>query len=167
MPGAAVSVAVRLVLALAAVAALGVSWGRLTSYYEQRGYQRRDSEVWLAAAADAETNARETLRRLARQQEDQRVHDAQLAAARADAARNADAADGLRQQNARLVNAWRAALADPAAGVVCPAAGDALGVLADVLSRADRRAGVLAAAADAAHAAGAQCEADYDALTRH
>ncbi len=161
------SVAARLVIALVALAAMVIGWGRLTAHYELRGYQRRDSEVRLAAAADAEANARETLRRLERQQEDQRVHDAQLAAARADAARNAAAADGLRQQNARLVGAWRSALADTTPGPVGAAAGDALGVLADVLSRADRRAGVLAAAADAAHAAGRQCEADYDALTRH
>ena len=72
----------------------------------------------------------------------------------------------LRDQLATLVQRYRAdgtPSANPAAAGQQPPAGDAIGVLADVLGRADRRAGVLAAFADAAHAAGAACERDYDA----
>ncbi|VWC27090.1 gp23 [Burkholderia lata] len=46
-----------------------------------------------------------------------------------------------------------------------PAAGDTLDLLADVLGRADQRAGDLAEYADRAGMAGQQCERDYDALT--
>ena len=72
----------------------------------------------------------------------------------------------LREQLATITSRYRTLDATGAdstpAGKQSPA-GDAIGVLADVLGRADRRAGVLAAFADAAHAAGAACERDYDA----
>lgn len=153
--------------AIAAAALIALT----TAYFGWRGQQREigRQEVraeWTAAAlSESESNARETLRRLNKQQENQLAQDRKLAQARADAARDAADADRLRQQNADVVRRWRAALRDPAAGGQCTAAGDAIGVLADVLSRADRRAGVLAAYADAARAAGLKCEADYDALT--
>lgn len=72
----------------------------------------------------------------------------------------------LRDQLATLVNRYRADRApgaNPAAAGHQPPAGDAIGVLADVLGRADQRAGILADAADRAHAAGLACERDYDA----
>ena len=72
----------------------------------------------------------------------------------------------LRKQLDAIAQRYRALVAagadSPAAGQQ-PPAGDPIGVLADVLGRADRRAGVLAAFADAAHAAGLACERDYDA----
>ncbi len=43
-------------------------------------------------------------------------------------------------------------------------AGDPILLLADVLGRADQRAGDLAQYADAARVAGQKCERDYDAL---
>src|SRR5574340_6024 len=95
-----------------------------------------------AALAQAQANAEETARRLKKQQENDRENTRLLAAARADADRNRAAADSLREQNADAVRRWRAALDHPAAGGECAAAGDAIGVLADVLSRADRRAGI-------------------------
>ena len=71
----------------------------------------------------------------------------------------------LRKQLDAIAQRYRALVAagadSPAAGQQ-PPAGDPIGVLADVLGRADRRAGVLAAFADAAHAAGLACERDYD-----
>lgn len=77
-------------------------------------------------------------------------------------ARAADiAADGLRKRIAELVAAARNSA--PVGG--SPSAGDPIGVLADVLSRADERAGKLAEFADAAHIAGLACERSYDALT--
>ena len=72
----------------------------------------------------------------------------------------------LRDQLATLVQRYRAdgtPSANPAAAGQQPPAGDAIGVLADVLGRADQRAGELADAADRAHAAGLACERDYDA----
>jgi len=48
--------------------------------------------------------------------------------------------------------------------IECAAAGDAIMVLADVLGRADRRAGDLASYADTTRAAGLKCERDYDSL---
>lgn len=56
--------------------------------------------------------------------------------------------------------------AHPPAACGGEAAGDAIGVLADVLERADTRARVLAEYADAARTAGQACERAYDALTR-
>lgn len=44
------------------------------------------------------------------------------------------------------------------------ATADAIGVLADVLGRADERAGILAAAADQARARGGACERAYDTV---
>ncbi len=71
----------------------------------------------------------------------------------------------LRDQLATLVQRYRAdgtPSANPAAAGQQPPAGDAIGVLADMLGRADQRAGILADAADRAHAAGLACERDYD-----
>lgn len=84
-------------------------------------------------------------------------------AARADA-RAADAVSReLRARLATITNASRNPF-DPATVSSSPPAGDTIGVLADLLSRADQRAGVLAAYADAARIAGQACERSYDAL---
>jgi hypothetical protein len=102
-------------------------------------------------AADQERNARETA--------------TQIAAANADAASARRASDGLRQRIAALVADARRATANPSPAPAIEAAGDPIGVLADVLGRADQRAGILAAYADAARISGQSCERDYDALT--
>lgn len=114
----------------------------------------------------AENNAKETLRRLARQKENQDAQDKELAVARGDAARNAADADQLRNQNLTTAQRWRDALRNTPTCIECAAAGDAIMVQADVLGRADRRAGDLANYADTARAAGLKCERDYDALTK-
>ena len=118
-----------------------------------------------AALGQAEANAKETRRRLEAQRRNQEIQDAELARARDDARRNAAAADQLRDQNASAARQWRDALGDSATERERAAAADAIGVLADVLGRADRRAGVLATYADAARTAGLKCERDYDSLT--
>lgn len=83
--------------------------------------------------------------------------------ARADA-RAADAVAGrLRQRVADLVAAGRAGSNSAPTSGGTPA-DDSLGVLADMLERADRRAGVLAEYADAARIAGQACERAYDAI---
>lgn len=111
-------------------------------------------------------NAKETQRRMERQKENQDAQDEELAAARADAGRNLVAADQLRDQNAATAKRWRDALNHPTAGSDCQAAGAAITVQADVLSRSDRASSDLASYADAARAAGLKCERDYDALSK-
>lgn len=84
--------------------------------------------------------------------------------ARADANAAHAVAERLRQRLGELVAAGHAAGNSATAGP-SQAAGDPLDVLADVLSRADKRAGELAEYADAAHVAGQACERAYDALS--
>ncbi|AXF20560.1 hypothetical protein CUJ89_08735 [Burkholderia pyrrocinia] len=100
--------------------------------------------------------------RIARQQQGNAEDAAkQRNQARADAAAAASAADGLRKQVAGFVERAR----HSAASSGSQATGDALDLLADVLVRADARAGELARIADERGIAGQQCQADYDALT--
>lgn len=162
----------RWLVLLGLAAALAVGYAGWTHHQRDIGRTEVRAE-WAAERArqvavdQAATvaNAKETQRRLERQKENQDAQDKELAAARADAGRNLAAADQLRNDNAAAAQRWRAALDHSAAGSDCQAAGDAIGVLADVLGRADRRAGILASYADAARAAGLKCERDYDALT--
>ncbi|WP_311768368.1 DUF2514 family protein [Burkholderia stagnalis] len=70
--------------------------------------------------------------------------------------------DGLRRHVAALVADAR----HSAASTGGASAGDALYLLADVLSRADAKAGDLAKIADDRGIAGQQCERSYEALTR-
>lgn len=84
--------------------------------------------------------------------------------ARGDARTAAAAADGLRARVAELLAGARAA-GHSATAVGSATTGDPFGVLADVLERADRRAGILAEYADAARIAGLACERSYEALT--
>ncbi|MDM8357459.1 DUF2514 family protein [Pandoraea communis] len=90
------------------------------------------------------------------------IQDAKKSAdkAMADALSNAADSAGLRKQIAGYAVAAR----NSAAASAGAPAGDPIGVLADVLSRADERAGKLAQFADAAHIAGLACERSYDAL---
>lgn len=160
-----------LMLGLAGALALGyASW---THHQREIGREEVRAE-WAAERAQqmavdlAATNAnsKETLRRMERQQENQDAHDKELADARADAGRNLAAADKLREQNAATAKRWRDALDHSPTGGECSAAGAAITVQADVLSRSDRVSSDLASYADAARAAGLKCERDYDALTR-
>ncbi len=99
------------------------------------------------------------------QEENARETANQIIAARADADDARRAGDRLQQRVAALVASARGAAAHPGAEPAVAPAGDPIGVLADVLGRADKRAGILAEYADAARVAGASCERDYDALT--
>ncbi|MEX3556616.1 MAG: DUF2514 family protein [Burkholderia gladioli] len=121
--------------------------------------QAKQQKATLAAVNAARV---EEQRRTAAQQEIADEASKQRNVARADAATAASAADGLRRQVAALVS--RARHSTPAAGSA--PADDPIGVLADVLGRADERAGELAAYADRARIAGQACERSYDALTR-
>ncbi|MBR8344248.1 DUF2514 family protein [Burkholderia ambifaria] len=112
------------------------------------------------AQAVAEARAEEQ-RRTAAQSEIAKDANQQRTAALADAFAARAAAGSLQQRVDQLVAAAR----HPAAATGSPPAGDALDLLADVLGRADQRAGELAEYADRARIAGQQCERDYDALT--
>ncbi|AOK00204.1 DUF2514 family protein [Burkholderia vietnamiensis] len=112
----------------------------------------------LAAVAAARA---EEQRRTAAQSEIAKDANQQRTAALADAFAARAAAGSLQQRVDQLVAAAR----HPTAAAGGPAAGDALDLLADVLGRADERAGELAEYADRARIAGQQCERDYDALT--
>jgi Protein of unknown function (DUF2514) len=156
-----------LAFALTVAAAFGAGYwrGDVSGKAEVQGRWDAERNVLKdAALAEAAANAKETQRRLDRQQENQLAQDRKLAVARADAERNAAAADSLRDQNAAAAREWSAALSDSPTPGECAAAGAAIGVLTDLLGRADRRAGVLASHADSARAAGLKCEADYDSL---
>jgi len=118
----------------------------------------------LTAAAALAVRDRET--RWAKAQEENASETTnQIQAARADADDARRAGERLQQRVAAHVAAARATAAHSSAEPSVAPAGDPIGVLADVLSRADARAGVLAKYADAARVAGASCERDYDALT--
>lgn len=86
--------------------------------------------------------------------------------ARADADSARAVAAGLQQQLAHYRGAAAQRAAHPGLATAGPAAGDALDLLAHLFSRADDRAGELAAFADLAHAAGITCERAYDTLER-
>ena len=86
--------------------------------------------------------------------------------ARADAAGARAAAGRLQQQLTHYRGAAAQRAAHPGLATAGPAAGDALDLLAHLFSRADDRAGELAAFADLAHAAGITCERAYDTLER-
>ncbi|MDW9227089.1 hypothetical protein C7S15_1656 [Burkholderia cepacia] len=114
------------------------------------------------AQLDAVAAARaEEQRRTAAQSEIANDANQQRTAALADAFAARAAAGSLQQRVDQLVASAR----HPASAAGSPTAGDALDLLANVLSRADQRAGELAEYADQARIAGQQCERDYDALT--
>ncbi len=130
----------------------------------RRGYAEERLAQEAAKVGAVGDARREEQRRLFEQAEIANAAKKEADQARADA-RAADAVAGrLRQRVAQLVAASRAG-GDSTATGGSSAASDPIGVLADVLERADRRAGVLAEYADAARIAGLACERAYDALT--
>lgn len=141
-----------LVLVLAGLAA----WGHWSAHTARTALAELQGQV---DRSRADTEA-ESLRRTEAIQEVTRY--AQRNQTRVDADRAA-ADRGHRELQQRLAAAVAAARAASAAG--SPPAGDPIGVLADVLDRADARAGVLAEYADRARVAGNACVRAYDSLT--
>jgi len=148
------SVEVRLAEAKTENARLSAAYAQAEANARQQAleHERAIAAKEQSLTATIETNAKET----------RRVQ-ATLTADR-DRARAAERR--LREQLATITSRYRTLDATGAdstpAGKQSPA-GDAIGVLADVLGRADQRAGELADFADRAHAAGLSCERDYDA----
>lgn len=162
-PVAAVLLKAGAVAALAAGAIAAYAWwaGQL----REEGRQEVRAE-WAAATARAEAaRAQEAFRRYERQQEIADATQARLTALEAALRRERAGADRLRQQAADAARQWADRLADSPSAADVAAAGAAIGVCTDLLGRADRRASLLAAYADAARTAGLSCEAEYDALT--
>lgn len=167
-----------LAAAAAALALLAIAGRMVGSYNEARrveGDQRtearlaeRDRRQAATALNHAHDNARETLRRLQQQKENEDAATRDRHRAAADAARARDAAGQLREHVAALESVATAAVTDcrdTAAAREREAAASAARMLAELQRRADERAGILAEYADRARIAGQQCERDYDALT--
>ncbi|MBU9549947.1 DUF2514 domain-containing protein [Burkholderia multivorans] len=146
---------------LAFIAALAITAGGCYFKGHADGVRATTAAAQKAQAEAVAAARAEEQRRTAAQQENANHAAKERDQARADAAAAASAADGLRKQVATLIERAR----HPAATTGSAAAGDALDLLADVLGRADERAGELAEYADRARIAGQQCEADYDSLT--
>ncbi|PVZ56626.1 DUF2514 domain-containing protein [Pseudomonas sp. B1(2018)] len=131
-------------------------------------WHQRDADDRAAALENA---SRERAKEQAYQQSiNKAVQDGQriIDQATADAAAARASADGVRRAADDLA---RRLAASEAGGNSCTAAASkaatrAAAVLADVLKRADQRAGDLAAIADQARARGVTCEQAYDGLIR-
>lgn len=144
------------------VAAVGFGGGWLVNGWRMSSTYNAEKAQAAEKHAEAVEQARaEERRRVLVVQEVADAAQTQLDQAQADAGRARDAAERLRQRVAQLVAAAR----NPTAPRPGQAADDPIGVLADVLGRADQRAGVLAEYADRARIAGHACERAYDALT--
>lgn len=145
------------------IVVVAITWHFVAGHYEMKAAAEHEAQERAVATAAVAAQT-ETTRRVAAQQEVAHAAQIQADAARADAVAAARARDALRVQLDAFVRAHRGPI-DPGAAGGGEAAGDPLGVLADVLSRADIRAGVLASIADERGIAGAACERAYDALT--
>lgn len=117
------------------------------------------------AAKEDRANRAEEERRVAAQQEAVNDANTKIQKATADAGAARDTAARLRARVDALIASGRESRCDPAAAAAGPSTDDAIGVLADVLSRADARAGLLADFADRTHIAGQACERSYNSLT--
>lgn len=156
---------------LVGIGAMAITYGG--GRYQQYSHDKAAYAAKATAAALSATQAQEKAVENARAEEQRRtsaqteIADAakkDADSARADAANASDAAGRLQQRVDELLAAARAAHNSATTGSGTPA-GEPLGVLADVLSSADKRAGILADYADQARIAGLACERAYEALT--
>lgn len=108
---------------------------------------QRQSNLWAAAQ---ESNANETLEKLSRANTDR--NNAVLVSTR------------MQERVSALVSEARRASQNPSIESTVEATEDPIGVLAELRSRADERAGILAEYGDKARIAGESCERDYEAL---
>lgn len=162
-----------LAIALAATVVAGVQSYRLqvertahektkTAHALQLAKQEADARK---AVEDART---EEQRRTKAVQEIANDAESKLEVARADAGRARVAADGLRRQLAAFTAAHRGETR-PGADIAGPgpAAGTAVDLLADLFSRADDAAEILAEALDRSREAGTACERIYDTVSKN
>lgn len=159
------------ILVLVSTAIAGVQTYQLqqerTAHAETREAHAKQLAKQDEDARKAVEDARaEEQRRTAAVQEIANDVESKLETARADAGRARIAADGLRKQLAAFTAAHRGG-ACPGAGTAGPgsAAGTAVDVLADLFSRADDAAEILAEALDRSREAGTACERTHDTVT--
>jgi hypothetical protein len=128
-----------------------------------RHAETRTDLARIKLAAQTEQASRQIIEQELTHAQNRHAAEAAVLQTRVDAARaRADAAaHGLRR--AAAAAAASAQCADSPAADLGAATGDAIGVLADVLGRADARAGELADLADQRYFAGRACEREYDA----
>jgi hypothetical protein len=158
---------VAVVIALAAAA--GVQELRVQGLKTQVVEARAETGRVLLDVETAGNSAAAAIRTLEQQTADKIEKEsadgqARIDTAQRDAAAARTAADSLRTDLAHYRRAATRTTAHPGAAAVGASAGDAIDLLSDLFTRADARAGELAAAADRAHAAGTTCERAYDAL---
>ncbi|MFQ1974449.1 DUF2514 domain-containing protein [Aeromonas veronii] len=159
-------------LVIAALAGGGVVIYRSGHSAGEEGERKTWQAKWneetarlATARTKAELKAREE--ELRRQAEIDEVRDhaqEQIAQAQADAAAAGVESGRLREQARRLAARASQCASNPSAAQGGSATGQPAMVLADLLSRADERAGELAAANDRARASGLACERAYDSL---
>lgn len=155
-----------MVIALAGASLAGAYWygGRVADTAWQA---RWDEQVAIMERERADALQRTRAEEQRRQSAIDEVRtDAQrkIEQAQADAAAAGAAADRLRAQAQRLAQRANQCASSAGATAGGQAAASPSVVLADVLGRADQRAGELAAAYDRARAAGLACERAYDAV---
>jgi hypothetical protein len=139
------------------------SAGRAIGKAEVQALRDEDRARAQEAAIDqAHRAAAETLRRLEKQQENQRAQDDLVARMRLDNDRLAAAADRLQLRASAYLDAAGCGQLSGDSAVACIR--QAAGQIVDVLGRCAQRHRELAAVADDARARGLKCEADYDAL---
>lgn len=152
------------------LAALGLQTVRLAAAQKETAEVRTDLAEYKATAAEsarlaerAERNEEQRYQTNTRKAIDEAL--AQTDLARAAAGRADTAAERLSRQLA-AIRATDRTRQDPAAAGRGPGepSADAIGVLADVLVRADARAGIVERYADALRIAGATCERYSDGL---
>lgn len=159
-------------LVIAALVGGGVAIYRSGHAAGEEGERKIWQVKWneeAARLATAKTKAEQKAREeeLRRQSEIDEVRDhaqEQIAQAQADAAVAGLESGRLLEQARRLAARASQCASNPGTAQGGPAAGQPAMVLADLLSRADERAGELAAAYDRARASGLACERAYDSL---
>jgi len=161
-------------LVIAVLAGGGVALYRSGHAAGEEGERKTWQAKWDEEAASlatartrAEQEAREEEQR--RQAEIDEVRDhaqEEIAQAQADAAAAGVESGRLREQARRLAARASQCASNPGTPQGSPATGQPAMVLADLLSRADERAGELAAAYDRARASGLACERAYQFLVK-
>lgn len=149
-------IALALVIAVLAVTGAVQTLRLHTAWNENEKLANAFNQYRLDQQAE---NQREQQRRIEAMEEITREANERIAQIQMDAAVSAASADSLREQLARI-----RASSHTTASSGCPPAADTIGVLADVLTRADARAQRLARIADERGAAGVACEKAYEAL---
>ena len=144
----------------------GYSSGAHDKELEWSAKWNKQATELATARADAELAARSAEQR--RQADIERVRqdaEKQIASAERDAVAADAVAVGLREQAGRLAKRASQCASDSGAAQSGDAAGQSAVVLADLLGRADARAGELARAYDRARASGLACQRAYFSLT--